>query len=55
MPNNELQLCVPSTGWCKSWTLDSGLDSRTGLWTEIWTGFWTEKGAGPNDDLFQLD
>ena len=29
-------------GRCKTWTLDSGLDSWTGLWTETWTNFWTE-------------
>ena len=39
-------------GWCKSWTLESRLDSWTGLWTDIWTGFQTEK--VPNDDLFRL-
>ena len=31
------------TGWCKTWTLDSGLDS--------WTGFWTNTAMG--DDHFQ--
>ena len=29
-------------GRCKSWTLDSGVDSWTGLWTEIWTENWTD-------------
>ena len=38
-------------GWCKTWTLDSGLDSWTGLWTETWTGFWTDTQF--NDDHFQ--
>ena len=33
-------------GKCKSWTVDSGLDS----WTEIWTGFWTN--AEVDDDHF---
>ena len=33
------------------WTLDSGLDSWTGLWTETWTGFWTDTQF--NDDHFQ--
>ena len=28
---------LPRTGLCKNWTLDSGLDSRTGLRTEFWT------------------
>ena len=39
------------SGKCKTWTVDSGLDSWTGLWTEIWTRFWTD--ARGNDDHFQ--
>ena len=43
------QVCL--MGKCKTWTVDSGLDSWTGLWTEIWTRFWTD--AQGNDDHFQ--
>ena len=42
---------IASTCIRKTWTLDSGLDSSTGLWTEIWTGFWTDTQF--NNDHFQ--
>ena len=35
-------------GKCKTWTLDCGLDSWTGLWTDIWTDR-----ARFDDDRFQ--
>ena len=51
--SSELGTCAYNhTGKCKTWTLDSGLDSWTGLWTAIWAGFWTDAELG--NDHFLL-